>query len=386
MQSPRTLDRIYPFTHSTIQCHFNPSARDFVVKEIPLYEPSGEGEHLILYVRKRGLSTFELLAKLSQMLGCKVRDIGYAGLKDKAASTYQYLSIHRSLKPALDSILPHLASEQIKILSITPHHNKLKIGHLKGNRFFMRLKKLKPTDVVRLESALKVLQTWGFPNYFGNQRFGNDGDNFQSGKAINAQQLKLKNKKMSAFLISSYQSYLFNQWLYARVYLSQIVHNFSANDVLDALNQSHIQALQTLKAHYSRPLIQSLQLQKQPFLLLLGDVMCHYPFGKTFICDDENIESTRFINREVSPTGALFGTKLMPAQKLALCIESSLQDSIRAIGSRRYAWVWAEDIEGKYIAPKAQYELCFSLPKGSYATIFLECLLNLPNAADSALS
>ncbi|AWK61316.1 tRNA pseudouridine(13) synthase TruD [Helicobacter cinaedi] len=370
--------RFYPFSHSPLQCHFNASSRDFVVKEIPLYEPSGNGEHLLIYVRKKGLSTFEMLELFSQILGIKVRDIGYAGLKDKAATTYQYISISRHLESRLNLISPILQEHNIKILNLHAHNNKLKIGHLKGNEFFMRLKKLLPHNATKLESTLELIAQSGFPNYFGDQRFGKEGDNFQSGKAIIQNSLKIKNKKMSNFLISSYQSHLFNAWLKTRLQFSQILHSFSPNEVLNALFHDDFKALHS--PHYTLNLIKTLQKQKQHFVLLQGDVMCHYPYGKNFICEDEIAESQRFILKNTAPTGALCGLKLTHAHNLAKDIESHFLDSaIKANGTRRYAWVWAEQIKGKYIAEKAQYELQFYLPKGSYATIFLESLLGQQN-------
>ncbi|AAP78112.1 tRNA pseudouridine(13) synthase TruD [Helicobacter hepaticus] len=374
------ISRIYPFTHTPIECYFNTSPRDFVIKEIPLYEPSGSGEHLLLYVRKKGLSTFELLNILSSSLGCRVRDIGYAGLKDKAATSYQYLSIHRSLQNRLESALPHLHSQHIKILTITPHNHKLKIGHLKGNSFFMRLKKVSSNNATKLHSTLELLAHSGFPNYFGNQRFGKEGDNFQSGKAISEHKLTLKNKKISNFLISSYQSHLFNAWLSSRIQLAQILRSFKPNEVLRALQSPNFPTLHTFAKSCTPQLIKTLQSQKQPFVILQGDIMCHYPFGKNFVCDDTLIESTRFLQKDIAPTGALCGTKFTHSKCLAYDIEEQFLDSqIKANGTRRYAWVWAENIEGRYIPQEAHFELHFHLPKGSYATIFLESLLSTHN-------
>ncbi|MCX2717525.1 tRNA pseudouridine(13) synthase TruD [Helicobacter sp. MIT 21-1697] len=368
--------RIYPFTHTPIECHFNASPRDFVIKEMPLYEPSGSGEHLLLYVRKKGLSTFELLKILSNTLGCRVRDIGYAGLKDKAATSYQYLSIPRSLHNRIESALSYLSTQHIKILTLTPHNHKLKIGHLKGNSFFIRLKKVSPNNATKLHSILGLLAQSGFPNYFGNQRFGKEGDNFQSGKAISEHKLTLKNKKISNFLISSYQSHLFNAWLSSRIQLTQILRSFKPNEVLQALQSPNFPALHTFAHSCTSKLIQSLQSQKQPFVILQGDIMCHYPFGKNFVCEDTAIESTRFLQKHIAPTGALCGTKFTHSEHLAFDIEKQFLDlHIQANGTRRYAWVWAEDIEGQYIPQEAHFELHFYLPKGSYATIFLESLL-----------
>lgn len=368
--------RLYPFTHSPIQCYFKPSARDFAIREVPLYEASGSGEHLLLYVRKKGLSTFELLQILSSAIGCKVRDIGYAGLKDKASISHQFLSIHRSKLEVLESASAFLESQQVKFLSITPHNNKLKIGHLKGNHFFVRLKKVSPTSALKLQTTLENLTKSGFPNYFGFQRFGKDGDNYKSGEAIAKRKMSLKNKKIGQFLVSSYQSVLFNAWLASRVQLSQILKNFSPKEVLEALKHPSLPHLNPLAPLLSLEILKSLQNQPQPFTLLPGEVLCHFPFGKTFICEDVRIESTRFYSRDIAPMGALCGAKLLSARDLALALESQFLDSeVNANGVRRYAWVWAEDVQSRYIEQKAHFELQFFLPKGVYATTFLEALL-----------
>lgn len=368
--------RLYPFTHSSIQCYFKPSARDFAIKEVPLYDASGSGEHLLIYVRKKGLSTFELLHILSSALGCKVRDIGYAGLKDKAAISHQYLSVHRSKLGALESALAFLESQQIKILSITPHNNKLKMGHLKGNHFFVRLKKVSPTSALKLQTTLEVLIKSGFPNYFGFQRFGKDGDNHKQGEAIAKRKMLFRNKKIGQFLISSYQSVLFNAWLASRVQLSQILKGFTPKEALEALKHPSLPYLNPIAHLFSLEILKILQKQPQIFTLLPGEVLCHFPFGKTFICEDVSIESTRFYSKDIAPMGALCGAKLLSAQNLALAFENQFLDSeVNANGVRRYAWVWAEDVQSKYIEQKAHFELQFFLPKGVYATTFLEALL-----------
>lgn len=370
------LARLYPYAHSPIKCYFKPSPRDFVVKEVPLYEPSGDGEHCIIYVRKKGLSTFELLALLSNVLGCKVRDIGYAGLKDKAASTYQYISIHRTLSEKLTQNIDFLREKHIKILDIKTHRNKLKIGHLKGNRFFVRLKKCDAKNAHKLQSLLPHIAQQGFPNYFGSQRFGIYKDNYLQGRALAHGEKQMRDKKLRDFLLSSYQSHLFNQWLIARVMLSKILYTFPAADVLVALTDSSLHMLREFATKCDKKYIESLQKQKQYFVLVNGDVMCHYPFGKAFICKDTQIESARFNDRDIAPTGALFGTKCIRASDNAAYIESFYEDSaLKANGQRRFAWVWAEDIQWRYIPENAHFELHFTLPKGAYATILLECLL-----------
>lgn len=376
MLNGKILDykRIYPFSHSPIKCLFSPSARDFVVTEVPLYAPDMDknAEHLMLYVRKKGLSTQEMLDILSSALGIKAREIGYAGLKDKAAMTYQYLSIHRSLQDRLDSALDLLESKQIKVLNIAPHSNKLKLGHLKGNSFFARFKKISKEEAKRLILVLESIRQSGFPNYFGAQRFGKDGNNATFGQNLAYKKAKIANKKLSNFLISSYQSALFNAWLNARIKLSQILHHFSAKEALEALSGIDIfsDIATTLDS------IKALQKQSHIFKLLPGDIMCHYPFGKAFVCDDIGLESSRFSAQNIAPTGALSGLKCLKAQNLAAIIETQFLDSrLKAIGERRYAWVWASEISYRYIEAQAHFELHFYLPKGCYGTTFLEALL-----------
>ena len=172
------MDRFYSLGHASIDFRFKQSPRDFVVEEIPLYDFSGEGEHLVMFVRKKSLSTMEMVGIFARFLGIKNRDIGYAGMKDKHAMTKQYISIHKQHEEALE----RFEHEGIKILSKVYHNNKIRIGHLKGNRFYIKLKKVNPTSALKLDEALKNISKSGMPNYFGFQRFGNDGNNHVDGE------------------------------------------------------------------------------------------------------------------------------------------------------------------------------------------------------------
>ena len=133
------MDRFYSLAYASIDFHFKQSPRDFVVEEIPLYEFSGEGEHLILFVRKKNLTTPEMIGKIARYLGIKNKEIGYAGLKDKHGMTIQHISLPKKFVTQIEKF----KHPKIKILETHIHSNKLKIGHLKGNRFFIRLKKVK---------------------------------------------------------------------------------------------------------------------------------------------------------------------------------------------------------------------------------------------------
>ena len=118
------MDYSYAYTHSKIVFYFKQSPRDFVVEEIPLYSFDGEGAHWIVKVRKKNLTTFELIKFFSSYFGVKSSEIGYAGLKDKNALTIQYLSFPKHL--INKSLLESFEHPEIKILEITVHNNKIK--------------------------------------------------------------------------------------------------------------------------------------------------------------------------------------------------------------------------------------------------------------------
>ena len=155
---------------------------DFLVDEIPLYEPSGQGEHLYLLVEKRNLSTMEMAAVIAQHFGVRRRDIGFAGLKDKRAITRQMVSVWAPGKEA-DSF-PMLRHDRIHILWADRHENKLRRGHLAGNRFSIRVRGVPFQAALDAQRILDRLCTQGLANRIGEQRFGYLGNNHLVGRAI----------------------------------------------------------------------------------------------------------------------------------------------------------------------------------------------------------
>lgn len=349
------MDRFYSLGHSSIDFHFKQSARDFVVEEIPLYDFSGEGEHLVMFVRKKNLSTMELIGILARYLGIQNKEIGYAGLKDKHAMTKQYISLHKKHEEALENF----NHESIKILSKTYHNNKIRIGHLSGNRFYIRLKKVNPTSAVKIDETLKNISDFGMPNFFGYQRFGNDGDNHIDGEKIAKGEKKERNPRVKKLLISAYQSHLFNMWLSRRLEINTLISSFEPKELESILNMS-LQSIKKLKE------------QKHPFKLLSGDIMEHYPYGRLFDFDGTEHDFNRFNERDISVTGLLCGKKVKTSSDIAGQIEKDFDDEINADGARRYAWVYPTEVEGRFNPVEAQYELNFTLPKGSYATVLIE--------------
>ena len=349
------MDRFYSLEHASIDFHFKQSPRDFVVEEIPLYPFSGEGEHLVLFVRKKNLSTTEMVGAIARYLGIKNKEIGYAGLKDKHAMTKQYISLHRKYEEALDSF----SHESIKILSKTYHNNKIRIGHLKANRFYIRLKKVNPTNAAKIDEAVKNIDKKGMPNFFGYQRFGNDGTNHILGEKLAKGEAKERNPRVKKLLINAYQSHLFNRWLSRRLEINALVRSFNVRELETLLNMPNNE-------------ITAMKEQTHPFKLIKGDVMEHYPHGRLFDYVGEKHDLERFYARDVSVTGLLAGKKVRHATLDAWVIEKEYDDTINADGARRYAWVYPTDIEGRFNSVEAQYELNFTLPKGSYATVFIE--------------
>ncbi len=172
----------WPFCTSSapIAGRYKLAPEDFVVDELPAYPPSGEGEHLFLRIRKRGLSTHEAVARIARALGLAPAQIGVAGLKDAQGVTTQWLSVQGLEAQRVES----LAERDIELLELARHRNKLRIGHLRGNRFRIRLREVAAADREAARDVLAELERRGAPNYFGEQRFGLRGDTWRIGRAL----------------------------------------------------------------------------------------------------------------------------------------------------------------------------------------------------------
>ena len=165
-------------------------AADFFVEEIPSYERSGSGTHVYVFIQKKNMSTQDVIDYVAKELNIRKQDIGYAGRKDARAITRQWLSIEH-IDPAK---LARIETKSLKILDVTRHTNKLKVGHLNGNRFTIRLRNLNTPmqeAVSVAESILDILAAKGVPNYFGPQRFGYRGDSHLIGQAAVKNDTKL---------------------------------------------------------------------------------------------------------------------------------------------------------------------------------------------------
>ena len=155
---------------------------DFRVTEIPLYEPSGRGEHLYLFVEKTGLSTLDAVSMLARHFGVRTSAIGFAGLKDKRAITRQWMSVHVPGKGVSD--FPSIRHPRLSVLLADMHENKLRRGHLAGNSFVITIRRTSATHVTHAERVLRRLERHGVPNRVAEQRFGMGGRNHLVARAI----------------------------------------------------------------------------------------------------------------------------------------------------------------------------------------------------------
>jgi tRNA pseudouridine13 synthase len=171
-----------PGPHAGIGGRLRERVEDFLVEEIPLYEPSGEGEHIYLFVEKRAMSTMEMVGLIARHFGVRRRDVGYAGLKDKRAITRQLLSVWMP-KARIEDV-PMLSHDRVAILWADRHVNKLRPGHLKGNRFSIRIRGVSFQAVLQAQRELERLARDGLPNRIGEQRFGYLANNHLVGRAI----------------------------------------------------------------------------------------------------------------------------------------------------------------------------------------------------------
>ena len=194
------------------------SPEDFVVEELPAYPASGKGEHLFITFRKRGLTTPDAVRALAHALGVDPRFAGWAGMKDRHAVTTQTVSF--SLPMARDAAVAaaKISIPGLEVLAAQRHDNKLKPGHLLGNRFTLVLRGIDPARLAAARAILEEAGRVGVPNAFGPQRFGRDGDNPARALAwLAGKERGPRDKRDQRMLFSALQSLLFNEVLARRV-------------------------------------------------------------------------------------------------------------------------------------------------------------------------
>ena len=311
-------------------------AECFIVEEIPLYEPEGEGEHIYLRLARDGWTTRDIHKALAKLFRLKAADVGYAGLKDKQARVTQTFSL--ALRNMDEEEAARCVREALpfEVVGAGRHKNKLKAGHLLGNRF--RILVLDPHDdaLARAETIRHAIAETGLPNFYGAQRFGAQGRNVEKGREV-LMGKGPREKWIRKLLLSAYQSALFNAWLVER-----IRHGWFES-------------------------------------LLQGDLAKKTDTGGLFEVEDAEAESERFRDRKITYTGPIYGAKMRWAAGKPGDLEKNVLASngisvetlkrARLNGSRRVARLFMADLK----IEKHPQGVCFafSLPKGSYATTLM---------------
>jgi tRNA pseudouridine13 synthase len=385
---------------------------DFFVQEMPLYEASGQGEHVFCEIQKIRLTTFQAIDRLAAALNVSQRDIGYAGMKDAQAISRQLFSIW-GVTP--EQVMA-LALPDMTMQWAARHGNKLRLGHLSCNRFAVKIRNVSPTDVIKLAPLSALLQERGMPNYFGEQRFGHRGDNDKLGAAV----VRGDDKQLLALLLGTPNDKVDDpESLKARAAfdsgnLEQAMKHFprrcgmerrvlarliktgkpsaAARIVDQRLRRLWVSALQS--SLFNQVVAARIQALNR---LMPGDLACKHQNGAVFSVEDAAVEQPRADAFEISPTGPLLGYRLTLPRDEPLKIEQAAMDAVglapadfrsdgrlKVKGARRPLRVRPADMEfsagvdehGSYIAA------AFTLPAGSFATILLRELMK--NDADQA--
>lgn len=213
---PDDLQRDWAYANGEPRCHgvIRTMPEDFIVDEQIGYEPDGEGNHAWLHIEKRNTNTEWLARELAALSDVPLREVGYAGLKDRHALTRQFFTVNLSGKAEPD--WQRLASEDIRILTVDRHGRKLKRGALRENRFDITVRGLQG-DCDALEERLHRVADEGVPNYFGEQRFGHHFGNLAVAAAMFRGEWRETVRHKRSLYLSAARSYLFNRVLSARV-------------------------------------------------------------------------------------------------------------------------------------------------------------------------
>ena len=307
----------------------------FQVEEILPYAPCGEGEHLFIKLRRQGWNTADVGRALGRPFGLKTADVGWGGRKDKNAVTIQTFSLLLPMATQIETVKAALKDLPFELMDLKRHGNKLKTGHVAANRFRIILSQVEPQALASAEAIAEKLHRTGFPNFYGEQRFGIGLRNIDRSMGV-LKRGKAHGKK-DGFMVSVLQSALFNLWLTQRI----------ERDEFDKV--------------------------------ILGDLAKKPDTGGMFTIEDLQEAQQRFEARKIIYTGPIFGHKMKPAGSRAQAFEIGLLESLdlnpeifkplRAPGSRRAGIVHVDDLTINNVMEGL--ELTFTLPSGTYATTLL---------------
>lgn len=211
---------------------FRDQPEDFKVDEDLGFEPSGAGEHVFLQVLKRGENTAWVAGQIAELAKVAVNDVGYAGRKDRHAVTTQWFSVY--LPKGHEPDWSVLNSDSLYIIRSARHHQKLRRGDHCKNLFVIRLRTVQVPDKAEFERKIELVLAEGVPNYFGEQRFGINGNNLLEAEAILVGGKRYKDKQKRGLMLSAARSYLFNQVLASRVVAGNWQESIAGEPLADA--------------------------------------------------------------------------------------------------------------------------------------------------------
>jgi tRNA pseudouridine13 synthase len=313
---------------------------DFKVEEVLGFEPDGSGSHLLLRVEKRGANTHWVAADLARRAGVPSRDVGYAGHKDRDAVTVQWFSL--PLPGNADpGPLETLSGPGYRALSASRHGRKLRPGSHRSNRFDIVVRDL-VGEPARLEKQLQRIASGGVPNYFGPQRFGQNGVNLACARDWAATGRGPRQRPRRGFALSAARAWLFNRVLALRVRRGDWDRLLAGEAAMLDKSRSYFQA-ESLDAELER----------------------------------------RCLSLDVHPSGPLWGAGPSPASAAALEVEASatgeeteLCGLLVAQGlkhERRSLRLRVEALDWQLEANSLR--LRFELPRGTFATAVLHELV-----------
>lgn len=197
-----------------LQGRLRTAPEDFQVREELDFTLDGIGEHVWLWVRKRGANTDWVAKRLAERAGISANAVSYAGLKDRHAVTEQWFSVHLPGKADPDwEANPH---PDFTVLNAVRHSRKLRRGALSGNAFRITVRDLEG-DPAELAARLERVAADGVPNYFGEQRFGREAGNLERAAAMFSGREKVRDRHQRGLYLSAARSALFNAVLAQRV-------------------------------------------------------------------------------------------------------------------------------------------------------------------------
>lgn len=331
------IKRITWYQHKPIDFDFTSSKENFIVNEKNTIKFSNKGNFLIVHIQKQNLSTWDLIDLLAESCDIPKQNIAYAGLKDKYATTTQYISVPKRFKRDILAF----KDNRVKILDTFVHNESLRIGSLTGNHFTIKLFDVDNIKAGKMEKVFNKILKEGIPNYFGYQRFGSSLESISEGKAIIDDDKHIKDKRLKKFFVNAYSSHLFNAWLAKRI---------------------------TLKVEDKT---------KHPFKLLQGDIFIDNQTLKSFAPKKLTSVENDFKTKKITPTGLIPGRQINRSMNEAAKIESEFDDiSFYTQGHRRAAVIFPNQASFKFHHTDNFVSLEFTLPKSSYATVLLEALAN----------